>query len=203
MEGVDISPFINGLPAGRSTTDFSTEDASGSTSQAANIQVQRIKTTEVAAPAQAARCATCFHMAAPTLQWRQAAVTYQKIDFACMQEALEVGATTLLLDEDTCASNFMHRDARMRVRFPSHWLCDRVPLLQATWSTATNQSCRKPCEMPAAHVLMQALVPKDPITPFSERIGSLSAAGVSCVRLVSSANAMPTVPPAVTRCFSI
>lgn len=33
-----------------------------------------------------------------------------------MKEALEVGATTLLLDEDTCASNFMHRDARMRVR---------------------------------------------------------------------------------------
>jgi predicted ABC-class ATPase len=41
VEGVDISPFINGLPAGRSTTDFSTDDASGSTSQAANIQVQR------------------------------------------------------------------------------------------------------------------------------------------------------------------
>lgn len=36
----DISPFINGLPAGRSTADFSTDDASGSTAQAANIQVQ-------------------------------------------------------------------------------------------------------------------------------------------------------------------
>lgn len=33
----DISPFIRGLPQGRSTTDFSTENASGSTSQAANI----------------------------------------------------------------------------------------------------------------------------------------------------------------------
>jgi predicted ABC-class ATPase len=35
--GVDISPFINHLPQGRSTTQFSTSNASGSTSQAANI----------------------------------------------------------------------------------------------------------------------------------------------------------------------
>ena len=34
---VDISWFLNNLPAGRSTTHFSTEDASGSTSQAAAI----------------------------------------------------------------------------------------------------------------------------------------------------------------------
>ncbi|MDX2243530.1 MAG: ABC-ATPase domain-containing protein [Leptolyngbyaceae cyanobacterium bins.302] len=34
---VDISPFINRLPLGRSTTQFSTENASGSTSQAATI----------------------------------------------------------------------------------------------------------------------------------------------------------------------
>ncbi|MGF1540366.1 MAG: ABC-ATPase domain-containing protein [Pleurocapsa sp.] len=37
IAGVDISPFINHLPPGRSTTDFSTTNASGSTSQAANI----------------------------------------------------------------------------------------------------------------------------------------------------------------------
>lgn len=37
VAGVDISPFINQLPQGRSTTHFSTENASGSTSQAANI----------------------------------------------------------------------------------------------------------------------------------------------------------------------
>lgn len=35
--GVDISPFINNLPQGRSTQAFSTANASGSTSQAANI----------------------------------------------------------------------------------------------------------------------------------------------------------------------
>ena len=34
---VDISPFIQNLPQGRSTTQFSTASASGSTSQAANI----------------------------------------------------------------------------------------------------------------------------------------------------------------------
>jgi predicted ABC-class ATPase len=67
VERVDISPFINNLPFGRSTAEFSTDDASGSTSQAANIM-----------------------------------------------EALEVGATLLLLDEDTSATNFMIRDARMQ-----------------------------------------------------------------------------------------
>jgi len=64
---VDISPFITGLPQGTSTTAFSTEDASGSTSQAANIV-----------------------------------------------EALEAGSRLLLLDEDTSATNFMIRDARMQ-----------------------------------------------------------------------------------------
>jgi predicted ABC-class ATPase len=37
VECVDISPFIGTLPGGRSTTSFCTDDASGSTSQAANI----------------------------------------------------------------------------------------------------------------------------------------------------------------------
>jgi predicted ABC-class ATPase len=37
IAGVNISPFINHLPQGRSTTCFTTENASGSTSQAANI----------------------------------------------------------------------------------------------------------------------------------------------------------------------
>ena len=37
IESVDISPFIDNLPYGKSTTNFSTTDASGSTSQAANI----------------------------------------------------------------------------------------------------------------------------------------------------------------------
>ncbi len=37
IEKVDISPFINNLPKGIDTRSFSTENASGSTSQAANI----------------------------------------------------------------------------------------------------------------------------------------------------------------------
>ena len=67
VERVNISPFITNLPFGRSTEAFSSDDASGSTSQAANIM-----------------------------------------------EALELGATTLLLDEDTSATNFMVRDSRMQ-----------------------------------------------------------------------------------------
>lgn len=62
----NISPFINNLPFSRDTTAFSSADASGSTSQAANIM-----------------------------------------------EALELGATAMLIDEDTCATNFMIRDAPM------------------------------------------------------------------------------------------
>ena len=37
IEHVDISPLIRTLPGGRQTTDFSTQDASGSTSQSANM----------------------------------------------------------------------------------------------------------------------------------------------------------------------
>ncbi|MBX0357317.1 ABC-ATPase domain-containing protein [Halobacillus sp. Nhm2S1] len=64
---VDISPFIKNLPHGTDTTRFSTENASGSTSQAANVV-----------------------------------------------EALEAGASSLLIDEDTSATNFMIRDERMQ-----------------------------------------------------------------------------------------
>lgn len=67
VTATNITPFINNLPFDKDTNAFSTGDASGSTSQAANII-----------------------------------------------EALEVGATTLLVDEDTCATNFMIRDARMQ-----------------------------------------------------------------------------------------
>lgn len=67
VEQVDISPFITNLPFGQNTKSFCTDDASGSTSQAANIM-----------------------------------------------EALEAGARLLLVDEDTSATNFMVRDARMQ-----------------------------------------------------------------------------------------
>lgn len=63
----DISPFIRNLPSGKDTHAFSTEDASGSTSQAASVT-----------------------------------------------EAIESGAKVLLMDEDTCATNFMVRDELMQ-----------------------------------------------------------------------------------------
>jgi predicted ABC-class ATPase len=68
VEGADIRPFINHLPTGGEAAAFRTENASGSTSQAANIV-----------------------------------------------EALELRAEVLLLDEDTCATNLMIRDARMQL----------------------------------------------------------------------------------------
>ncbi|MCT2535814.1 ABC-ATPase domain-containing protein [Aquibacillus koreensis] len=64
---VNISSFINDLPHKQDTRNFSTENASGSTSQAANVV-----------------------------------------------EALEAGASTILIDEDTSATNFMIRDQRMQ-----------------------------------------------------------------------------------------
>lgn len=67
ISSVDISPFISNLPHGKDTNNFSTDDASGSTSQAANVM-----------------------------------------------EAIEVGSNTLLIDEDTSATNFMIRDIRMQ-----------------------------------------------------------------------------------------
>ncbi len=72
VRGVDLRPFINSLPLGRRTDWFDTDDASGSTSQAAAIV-----------------------------------------------EALEAGASALLIDEDIAATNFMIRDARMRRLVPS------------------------------------------------------------------------------------
>jgi hypothetical protein len=79
VHNTNVSAFISNLPSGKSingasivstkhdTTKFSTKDASGSTSQAANVI-----------------------------------------------EALEAGASTLLVDEDVSAANFMARDGRMR-----------------------------------------------------------------------------------------
>jgi predicted ABC-class ATPase len=67
VSGVDLRPFIHDLPLARDTASFSTPDASGSTSLAADIM-----------------------------------------------EALEAGTSLLLMDEDTCATNLMVRDARMQ-----------------------------------------------------------------------------------------
>lgn len=67
VHNLNLSNYINHLPMAKDTTDFSTQDASGSTSQSA---------------------------------W--------------LQESIEAGATTLMIDEDTSATNFMIRDERMQ-----------------------------------------------------------------------------------------
>ncbi len=95
VEQVDISAFISDLPQGRSTRAFCSEDASGSTSQAANIL-----------------------------------------------EAIEIGATGLLLDEDTSATNFMVRDARMQALVHKEFepitpFLERVRELYDTWGVST------------------------------------------------------------------
>jgi len=95
IANVNISPFINNLPQGIETKDFSSEDASGSTSQAANIM-----------------------------------------------EALEVGTSLLLLDEDTSATNFMIRDRRMQAlvskeKEPITPFIDKVKLLSEEKGVST------------------------------------------------------------------
>ena len=67
IQNLNIDPFISNLPFDQDTITFTTVNASGSTSQAANIL-----------------------------------------------EALEIGTHTLLLDEDTLATNFMISDKRMK-----------------------------------------------------------------------------------------
>jgi predicted ABC-class ATPase len=69
--GNDLRAFISRLPLGRETSQFSSENASGSTSQAANIL-----------------------------------------------ESIEAGSRLLLMDQDTCATNFMIRDDIMRRLIP-------------------------------------------------------------------------------------
>ena len=96
VKHVNISPFIKWLPGG-DTSDFSTEHASGSTSQAANIM-----------------------------------------------EAVDSGAKLLLIDEDRSATNFMIRDR-----------------------------------------MMKELIEKEPITPFTDRVGELyRAKGVSTILVI-------------------
>jgi predicted ABC-class ATPase len=92
---VNISPFINNLPFNQDTDSFSTEEASGSTSQTANII-----------------------------------------------EALEIGTSLLLLDEDTSATNFMIRDERMqqlvaKINEPITPFIDKVRLLKEQYKVST------------------------------------------------------------------
>jgi predicted ABC-class ATPase len=95
VQAVDVSAFLRELPGGRQTAPFSTEDASGSTSQAAAII-----------------------------------------------EAIESGASVLLLDEDTSATNLLVRDERMRQLIPQQHepitpFVERVRELYERWGVST------------------------------------------------------------------
>jgi predicted ABC-class ATPase len=83
VAGVDISVSIGELPGGRRTDNFSSPNASGSTSQAANIA-----------------------------------------------EALEIGTSLLLVDEDTSATNFMIRDERMQELVQKEPIAPFIELVQ-------------------------------------------------------------------------
>jgi predicted ABC-class ATPase len=122
VENVDISPFISDLPFGRPTDHFRTDDASGSTSQAANIV-----------------------------------------------EAVEIGSTVLLLDEDTSATNFMVRDSRMQALVqkedePITPYLDRVRELYDTHGVSTIMvmgGCGDYFDVADHVVLMREYLPHD------------------------------------------
>lgn len=136
VEAVNISPFIANLPYGKDTTCFSTPDASGSTSQVGSLTGRppvacRVGSRHGLAAGTGVSLLTVMHarrQAATQVRappccsfgtFRFASASYLPPAFpvgpqaANIQEALEAGARTLLVDEDTSATNFMIRDARM------------------------------------------------------------------------------------------
>ena len=95
VHNLNLSNYINHLPMQKDTSDFSTQDASGSTPQAA---------------------------------W--------------LQESIEAGVQTLLIDEDTSATNFMIRDERMQALVskgaePITPLVDRIGQLREEMDIST------------------------------------------------------------------
>ncbi|KAF7190544.1 hypothetical protein HII31_07703 [Pseudocercospora fuligena] len=82
----DISPYISRLPGGKPPNAFTTEDASGSTSMAANIQ-----------------------------------------------EALEAGCKTILIDEDSSATNLLVRDWRMETLIRNEPITPLISKARSLW----------------------------------------------------------------------
>ena len=151
---VDISPFISGLPQGASTVAFSTEDASGSTSQAANIV-----------------------------------------------EALEAGSRLLLIDEDTSATNFMIRDARMQALVekadePITPLIDRIRELYEHLGVSTilvMGGSGDYFDVADSVIQMQSFLPHD-VTDLARRIASERPTGRRPERPSPFSGITPRVP---------
>jgi predicted ABC-class ATPase len=108
VAGVDISPFINHLPQGRDTAQFYTENASGSTSQAANI----IEALEVGRRKFGNEHCTRFNgcQSDGSRKSEEGRGNEEQERSKKEQDLVPV----LLVDEDTAATNFMIRDRRMQ-----------------------------------------------------------------------------------------
>ncbi|MEG4396882.1 ABC-ATPase domain-containing protein [Microcoleus sp. BROC3] len=108
VAGVDISPFINHLPQGRDTAQFYTENASGSTSQAANI----IEALEVGRRKFGNEHCTGFNgCQSDGSRKKEEGRGNEEQERRKKEEDL---VPVLLVDEDTAATNFMIRDRRMQ-----------------------------------------------------------------------------------------
>ena len=134
VAGVDISPFINHLPQGRDTVQFYTENASGSTSQAANI----IEALEVGRR----KFGNGFCNGFSGCQQEGSSATDYVTDVTDRGEKEGDLVPVLLVDEDTAATNFMIRDRRMQEliakdKEPITPFIDKVRQLYADYGVST------------------------------------------------------------------
>ena len=154
IEQVDISGFIQHLPRRASTKTFSTDDASGSTSQAASIL-----------------------------------------------EAVEVGARVLLLDEDTSATNFMIRDARMqalvrKAHEPITPFLDRVRELYESFGVSTvlvMGGCGDYFEVADTVIMMNEFSPVD-VTVEAHAVAAKFPTSRQCEITESLGTGFPRIP---------
>lgn len=144
----DISMFIGDLPNKKSTVCFDSEDASGSTSQAANVV-----------------------------------------------EAIEAGASALLIDEDTSATNFMIRDELMqrviaRDKEPITPYIERVQELKESYGISTilvAGSCGAYIDVADTIIQMDSYLPRD-ITVDAKKL----AADYPCVAQAQRCREQPS-----------
>ncbi|MEG4207386.1 ABC-ATPase domain-containing protein [Microcoleus sp. Pol7_A1] len=161
VAGVDISPFINHLPQGRDTAQFYTENASGSTSQAANIiealEVGRRKKEEGRGKKEEGRGkkeegrgkkeegrGKKEEGRGKREEGRGKKEEAQSFVLETQLVAVSEGdlVPVLLVDEDTAATNFMIRDRRMQEliaknKEPITPFIDKVRQLYADYGVST------------------------------------------------------------------
>ncbi|MEG4209751.1 ABC-ATPase domain-containing protein [Microcoleus sp. S13_B4] len=140
VAGVDISPFINHLPQGRDTAQFYTENASGSTSQAANI----IEALEVGIRKKEEGRRKREEGREKKEEGRGKKEEAQCLVLERQLVAISEGdlVPVLLVDEDTAATNFMIRDRRMQEliakdKEPITPFIDKVRQLYADYGVST------------------------------------------------------------------